>query len=71
MITVAILINGQPLLARAATNQGRTNSVGETLYRTDAGVHVWHRRDEGAIALAKKLLDTIDDEGTRRKAGGK
>lgn len=60
MITVAILINGQPIVAKAATNQGIVNDKGETAYRTDAGQTIWHDRDSGAVALAHKMLDTID-----------
>lgn len=59
MITVAILINGQPLVAKNAINQKRTNEKGQTAYLTDAGELIWHDRDEGAVVLAHLLLDTI------------
>ena len=32
MFTVAILVNGQPILARSAVNQIERNDKGETLY---------------------------------------
>lgn len=69
MITVAILINGQPIVAKNAVNQGKLNSKGETAYKTDSGEIIWHSRSDGARSLAKKLLDTIrndDDEEIRK-----
>ncbi len=62
MITVAIFINGAPLVARSAVNQMKTDKDGNHEYLTDAGVTILHKRDEdgGAIELAKMLLDTID-----------
>lgn len=62
MITVAILINGNPIVARNAINQARTNEKGETAYKTDSGDIIWHHRDDGAVALAHKLLDTIRND---------
>lgn len=62
MITVAILINGQPIHARTAVNQAKKNKKGETAYKVDTGEIVWHDRDDGAIELAKKLLDTIKEQ---------
>jgi len=59
MITVAILINGEPILARSAINKRRENEKGETEYLTDAGETIYHVRKDGAVKLAHKLLDTI------------
>lgn len=59
MITVAILINGNPIMARSAVNKGCKNEKGETRYRCDDGSHIMHKREDGAVKLAKKLLDTI------------
>ena len=59
MITVAILINGQPIMARSATNTGEMNGGGKTIYSCDDGSIIYHRRDAGAVELAKKMLDTI------------
>lgn len=63
MITVAILINGQPIVARNAINQGKTNAAGETEYLTDSGVTLWHPREAGAVELAKRLLEEIKNDG--------
>ena len=64
MLTVSILINGEPLFTRSARNHARENENGETLYKTDAGDEIWHNQqmDNGAIELAKKMLDTIKAE---------
>lgn len=62
MITVAILINGNPIVARNAVNKMRKNKKGETAYKTDSGETIWHNPEEGAVALAKKLLDTIRND---------
>ena len=62
MITVAILINGNPIMARSAVNKGCTDSMGNARYRCDDGTHIRHNPGDGAVALAKKLLDTIVEE---------
>jgi len=68
MITVAILINGQPIVARNAVNKIERNELGETKYLTDSGDIIWHKRTDGAVTLAKKLLDLIkNDEQTERE----
>lgn len=60
MITVAILINGNPLVARSARNTGDKKGK-KVRYRTDCRKNVWHNPDDGAVALAKKLLDCIEE----------
>ena len=60
MLTVNILINGQPLFARSCRNSGETDEVGYCKYITDAGEVVYHEKSDGAVELAKLLLDTID-----------
>jgi hypothetical protein len=35
----------------------------ETEYLTDAGTTIWHRRDAGAVELAKRLLEEIKNGG--------
>lgn len=70
MITVAILINGQPIVARNAVNQGETTADGHTKYLTDSGEVIWHRPEDGAVELSKRLLDTIRNDGAGRKQGG-
>jgi len=67
MITVSILINGQPIFTRSARNQGETNEKGDTIYVTDADEIVLHKRDRGAIALAIKLLRTINEKMDKKK----
>jgi len=62
MITVAILINGHPIVAKNAVNQNETDSKGRTKYLTDSGEIIWHERKEGAVALAKKLLNGIRND---------
>jgi hypothetical protein len=61
MITVAILINGEPLMARSAVNTGERNDKGETLYKVDSGELIAHARHLGAVPLAQKMLDTIQE----------
>ena len=60
MLTVAILLNGQPIMARSVVNQLETNDRGETRYRCDDGRDLWHRRDAGAVPLAIAMLETIE-----------
>lgn len=62
MLTVAILINGNPIVAKNAINQGRYGEQGKTAYKTDSGEIIYHDPDEGAVVLAKKLLDTIRND---------
>jgi len=59
MITVAILINGQPLTARSAVNTGKTLENGCTVYKVDDGSEIHHKREDGAVKLCAKLLKTI------------
>ena len=47
MITVAILINGQPVAARSAVNVGKLDS-GHHEYKLDDGKTLVHRREDGA-----------------------
>ncbi len=62
MITVAILINGQPIVARNAINKVTKNKKGQTKYIADDGSVIWHDREAGAVELAKKLLDLIKND---------
>ena len=64
MITIAILINGNPLLAINAINKSLENGDGQTLYLTTEGQKVWHKRSDGAVVLAKKLLDCIKNDSS-------
>lgn len=60
MITVAILINGQPIIARSAVNKG-VGADGLTRYAVDDGSEIFHRRDDGAVPLAIQMLQTIKE----------
>jgi len=62
MITVSILINGKPIFTRSAINNGNINSKGETKYITDGNDPIRHKREDGAVKLAKKMLDTINED---------
>jgi hypothetical protein len=64
MITVTILINGQPILTRSGTRtaEGLGTDKDYAEYTLDTGEKIWHAPEEGAIELAKKMLDTIDKE---------
>lgn len=62
MLTVAILINGNPLVAKNAVNKIEKNKRGQVKYLTDSGEVVWHDPKDGAVVLAKKLLDTIRND---------
>ena len=58
MITVAILINGNPLTARSARNITK-GTKGIQSYKCDDGTLITHEYEAGAVELAKKMLDTI------------
>lgn len=57
MITVNILINGEAIFARSATNRLEEHGV----YILDTGERIHHNPDDGAVALAQKMLATIED----------
>lgn len=57
MITVSILINGEPIYTRTAVNRLEEHGV----YILDTGERVMHNIDEGAVALAIKMLHTIEE----------
>lgn len=53
MLTVSILINGQPLYTRSCFREE------EGIYRVDDGSVILHNYNDGAVLLAHKLLDTM------------
>jgi hypothetical protein len=61
MITVSILINGNPIMARSAVNKGPQKGMNKKFcrYEVDDGSDVYHNPDDGAVKLAIKLLKTI------------
>lgn len=74
MITVSILINGNPIYTRSAVNVGHVKEAtwGKERrcdYELDDGSHLQHSPSDGAVKLAKMMLDTICETGAT--AGGK
>lgn len=67
MLTVAILINGQPIMARSGVNTSRQHPDGQVEYRVDDGSIVLHDPADGAVKLAMKLLETIKEQGRERR----
>ncbi len=63
MITVAILINGKPIYARTCVNRSKDGVKGTEVnkYLCDDGKWIKHVPKDGAVALAKKMLDTIKE----------
>lgn len=58
MITVTVFINGNPIISRSAKNvSGKREGVNN--YICDTGDTIVHRYEDGAIELAKKMLDTV------------
>ena len=58
MITVSIFINGNPVITRSA-RRTRMNKRGVGTYKLDTGKTLTHNYEEGAIVLAKRMLDTV------------
>lgn len=59
MISVQILINGNVVLSRTARNVVPQVDAEESTYAVDDGSIIKHKREDGAVKLAKKMLDTI------------
>jgi predicted RNase H-like HicB family nuclease len=59
-ITVAILINGNPIMARSATKtfEKITNGI---VYHCDTGERILHKPEDGNVTLAIKMLRTIKE----------
>ena len=57
MIGVYITINGKPIFARTAVNRLKERGV----YVGDDGSKIKHNPNDGAVALAIKMLQTIQD----------
>jgi hypothetical protein len=63
MITVAIMINANPIITRTAVNKGEVPSAPHiTKYHVDDGSTVHHKRGDGPVVLAKKILDNVNYE---------
>jgi len=67
MITVSIAINGEVIFARSATNMEKRDKKGKCQYRTDCNHIVEHDPEDGAVLLAHKLLDLIQEDGAKQK----
>lgn len=63
MLTVSISINGEPIYARTVVNISRigkgARKAKTNLYKLDTGAEILHIPEDGAVALAKKMLDSI------------
>jgi len=62
MISVAIMINGNPIMARSAVNKIKTLKDGRVKYLVDDGSVIYHKPSDGAVKLSKMLLDTIKEQ---------
>ena len=61
MITVTIYINETPLYSRSAINKGIGPDGMLTMYCNDDGKILKHKRSDGAVKLAIKMLKTIKE----------
>jgi len=71
MITVSILINGQPIFTRSAVNKGMVASQVEHKYLLDDGTTLIHKREDGAVKLAIQMLKTIKEQKVAKPCGSK
>jgi len=64
MITVTISINGKPIYTRSAVNISEIDVGPNQInsYKVDTGKTIKHLPRDGAVVLAKKMLDTIKEE---------
>lgn len=64
MLGITIHINGRVIYARTAVNRGlcAEHCEGCVAYETDTGAIVHHRPENGAVELARLLLDTIKEQ---------
>jgi hypothetical protein len=61
MISIVILINGYPVMARSAFRLTENGEDNENDYQVDTGDVLIHIPSRGAIPLCKALLDTIKE----------
>ena len=60
MISVVIFINDQPIVARSAHRTDvKTSRPGVCMYLSDDGRKIYHAYDDGAVALAIKMLSNV------------
>jgi hypothetical protein len=67
MISVVILINGYPVMARSAFRLTDNGEKKENDYQLDTGEIIKHIPSDGAVPLCKKLLDTIKENQYKKK----
>lgn len=72
MISVPIAINGSPIYTRTAINRGEVSN-GLTKYELDDGSTILHRRSDGAVTLAIRMMAEIREQDieNRRIAAAK
>jgi len=62
MISVVILINGEPIMARSAVNIGKDNGHQDACkYKVDDGTFLVHKPHDGVVWLAMEMLKTIKE----------
>lgn len=66
MLSVTICINNQPIFTRTAVRKARLHKRADKPddlhnYLVDDGSMIQHHFSDGAVVLAKKLLDTIKE----------
>jgi len=61
MIECKILINGYPVFWKQAVRQVEKFPGRDALYKTGDGFFIRHNPDDGAIELAKKLMDSWEN----------
>lgn len=61
ILNVTISINGNVLYSRSVRNTGEKDTLGRTKYNCDDGTDIRHYEEDGAVTLAKMMLDTIKE----------
>lgn len=61
MISVSIMINGNPIYTRSAVNVNQKDTKGKVRYDLDDDSTIWHDPDDGAVKLAIEMLKTIKE----------
>jgi len=60
VISVSVAINAVPLYTRSA-RRIKTGKNGTHTYQLDTGETITHKESDGALALAKKMLDMVKE----------
>jgi len=56
MLSIGLFVNGRLIDRINIVNRVKKNSSGETLYLIDKKYKIYHRREDGARELARKVL---------------